>query len=204
MAIKYFTAWACSNRWTSVLLASSELLWLVYLCNDILSCITQQYTSYYSIKSMVLVWYLVSILTSLKPHNYEATINRTCTYINMDFGLECTSAYVEIGSWNQVKLHSAIVLSSVIVMGVLEYILQPRLRPINIPSLLPNSTSYYILDFTNWKQGGHMYLDRASAFLAGPVSIRLNRLVFYPLYPQITLQYKEPWFAKAISLHNTD
>ncbi|OQR98051.1 hypothetical protein ACHHYP_09249 [Achlya hypogyna] len=42
--------------WYKSFLASAEATWLVYVLNDLFSCVTHQYTPYYAFKSSLLAW----------------------------------------------------------------------------------------------------------------------------------------------------
>ncbi|OQS05438.1 hypothetical protein THRCLA_20617 [Thraustotheca clavata] len=37
--------------WYQTILASFEATWVVYVLNDVLSCLTRKYTTYYAVKS---------------------------------------------------------------------------------------------------------------------------------------------------------
>ncbi|OQS03148.1 hypothetical protein THRCLA_21228 [Thraustotheca clavata] len=48
----------------------------------------------------------------------------------------------------------------------------------NLLSLLLNSTAYYMLDFKYWRKDGQVYINRASEFLAGLVSVRWTGVLY--------------------------
>ncbi|OQR95920.1 hypothetical protein THRCLA_22050 [Thraustotheca clavata] len=196
--------------WTSVILASSELLWLVYMANNILSPITQQYTPFYVVKSTVLAWFITAVFSLCAPQTYHASIHRTCDYYDMDFALTCSSALVEIGSWSRAQWNIYFVLASVAVTAISEMYFRPRSIPRPIPTLLLTSTSYFLLDFTDWYAHGHnIYLDRASVFLSGMISVKWKDFMYvFDVKRWCLYSYKidpadhdeEPRIAKAVPM----
>ncbi|OQS04321.1 hypothetical protein THRCLA_03429 [Thraustotheca clavata] len=98
-------------EWYKTALDASEL---VYVLNGIGSIWTQQYTPFYAAKSTTLTWINPVIWTILETHQYTAKIERICTMVNMDFELQCTSAYIEIGSLKRVSIADTFCLGSVV------------------------------------------------------------------------------------------
>ncbi|OQR85266.1 hypothetical protein THRCLA_10728 [Thraustotheca clavata] len=157
--------------WYKNILAAGESTWLVYVLNDILSCITLQYTSYYATKSALLVWFIVACWTLASPQQVYSVIDRTCNYINMDQGLICSSGYVQIGSLSRLLGVVGICFGSITLCYIIERLRQPQLSRLNIPTQLLNSQSYYLLDFTHWVHGDKYFLDATSALMAGIVTL---------------------------------
>ncbi|OQR90983.1 hypothetical protein ACHHYP_05092 [Achlya hypogyna] len=157
--------------WYKTLLAASELTWLNYILNDLLSCATRQITISYAWKSTLCTWFFTVLWTVQSPQQYQARIDRTCTHINMDGGLLCTSAYIEIGSLTRVVWDLVIVVCSVVVMASFEGWRRSHELPLEVPTLLLSSSSLYMLDFDDWSDGGNYYLDQASGVLAGLVTL---------------------------------
>ena len=84
-----------STPWYKVVLVASELTWLVYVLNDLLSCVTQQYTPSYVWKSSLLTWAVA--VACQAPRRYSASLHRRCVYEDMDSRLVCTSGRIDIG-----------------------------------------------------------------------------------------------------------
>ncbi|OQR94461.1 Polycystin Cation Channel (PCC) Family [Thraustotheca clavata] len=156
--------------WYKTLLASSELTWLVYILNNLLSCLTLQWTPYYSWKCTLCTWLIAVIWTTVSPQQYEAKIDRQCEFINMDQALSCTSAFIQIGSFRRVILDVVIVVVSVATLLLAETFFNPKRVSADLPTLLLDASSYYMLDFKDWNLQGAFYLDQASAFMAGVLS----------------------------------
>ncbi|KDO22512.1 hypothetical protein SPRG_11696 [Saprolegnia parasitica CBS 223.65] len=153
-------------HWTKIILAASEATWLVYVLNDILSCVTQQYTPSYAYKSSLLTWGGTFLWTLFDaPPSATANVARVCELINMDDGLVCVSGRVQIGRVDRVCTTVGIALGCIVATYGIERLLQPTLRRRDIPSLLLNAQSVYCLLFR--KVNGACYLDKASAALAG-------------------------------------
>ncbi|KDO18104.1 hypothetical protein SPRG_16519 [Saprolegnia parasitica CBS 223.65] len=153
-------------HWTKIVLAASEATWLVYVLNDILSCVTQQYTPSYAYKSSLLTWSCTFFWTLLDaPPSATANVARVCELVNMDDGLVCVSGRVQIGRVDRVCTTVGIALGCILATYGIERMLQPALRRRDAPSLLLNAQSVYCLLFR--KVNGACYLDKASAALAG-------------------------------------
>ena len=83
--------------WFPTPLASSELTWLVYIANDLLSCVTLQYTPSHAWKSSVTACVVAAAWTFAVPKDYIAYVHRRCSYVDMDLALVRTSGHVELG-----------------------------------------------------------------------------------------------------------
>ncbi|OQS03117.1 hypothetical protein THRCLA_04573 [Thraustotheca clavata] len=160
--------------WYTALLATSELTWLVYVLNDIGSCLTQQYTPKYGFESANLTWFFAFIWTMFYPQQYSASIQRTCSSIDMDFELICESGVVAIGSANRIGISLAIVLICVVVSYIYERRKAPCLPPRFSPPLILNAQSYYMLTLDDWHYKGMHYIDKTSAIMAGILCFDLN------------------------------
>ncbi|OQR90404.1 hypothetical protein ACHHYP_05550 [Achlya hypogyna] len=157
--------------WYQTVLAGSEVTWLVYTLNDVFSCFTMQYTTRYAYKSSLATWVAVVVWSFLSPRTYTAQLHRTCTHVDMDFELVCTSAAVGIGSTSSMAVVAALALVCVVLAYVVERLLSPHLAPLDVHSYLLNSQSLYMLDLTHWQYGGDFYLDKTSAVMAGILSV---------------------------------
>ncbi|OQR91088.1 hypothetical protein ACHHYP_04976 [Achlya hypogyna] len=158
--------------WYDTILAASEVSWLVYVLNDIFTCYTEQYTAVYASKSSLLTSFIVSIWTFLAPQHSTVALGRTCTYVDMDFELACTSAAVAVGSPWRLAVVFCIALASITTSYVVgRFLWQPNLPPIPVKSWLLSAQSFYLLDFTEWYFQGEYFLDKTSAMMAGVLSV---------------------------------
>ncbi|KDO30894.1 hypothetical protein SPRG_04797 [Saprolegnia parasitica CBS 223.65] len=157
--------------WHNTIVAASEATWLVYVLNDLFSCVTRQYTTVYAYKSTLLTWAAVATYTFLQPHVHAAEMTRRCIAIEMDSALRCNSGYIEIGNGVRFWKVIAICCSSILVCYGADRLWQPRLPDVAVPSLLLSAQSVYLLTFDRWIYDGDYYLDRTSAVMAGLVSV---------------------------------
>ncbi|KDO23501.1 hypothetical protein SPRG_22281 [Saprolegnia parasitica CBS 223.65] len=139
--------------WFPTLLATSELTWLVYIANDLL---------------------IAAAWSSMHPQEYTTSVRRTCSYIDMDVTLVCTSGYVELGHWSRVGVDVGLCLSCVLLMACVERLRHPNLPLVPTPSLLLNTTSVYSSNMTNWIVHGHAYMDRMTAVMGGLLTWRYH------------------------------
>ncbi|EQC34685.1 hypothetical protein SDRG_08003 [Saprolegnia diclina VS20] len=163
-----------------VALGAGELTWLVYLLNDVLSVATTAHTVRYALKSTLCTWIVSVVVAVVWPQAYTASIAPNCAYVNMDQLLVCQRATVTIGRWSGVRWNLGFVVCSVLGFALLEQ--RRRGAPPTPPAAASchlNSTAYYMLYV--WSVDDTVtYMDRASAFLAGLVSLRWRQrmLVF--------------------------
>ncbi|OQS00574.1 hypothetical protein ACHHYP_03382 [Achlya hypogyna] len=154
--------------WYDTVLAASELTWTVFILNDVLSCVTQQYTVLYASRSTHLAWIVAILWTLLSPQRHAAQIRRVCTAINMDDGLVCTSGFVQIGNVHRVVVGFGVGVASVVVCYTGARLLYRDTAPGPAPTLLLNAQSFFML--TLEKSGDDVFLDKMSAFVAGVLS----------------------------------
>ncbi|OQR93327.1 hypothetical protein ACHHYP_02659 [Achlya hypogyna] len=164
--------------WFTTLLAASELTWLVYIANDLLSCVTQQYTRHYVTKSSLATYLIAVAYTFASPQAYAARLDRTCAFVNMDCGLRCTSGVIEIGRVSRLLTDGAIVVCSVMVTARWERWARPRLCDRALPAGLLSSAAFYNLQLDGWRFADQVYLDQASAVMAGLLTLYWNEWLY--------------------------
>ncbi|EQC40950.1 hypothetical protein SDRG_02013 [Saprolegnia diclina VS20] len=164
--------------WFPTLLAASELTWLVYIANDVFSCITRQYTPLYAWKSSVGASIAAAAWTIAAPQVYAASVRRSCTYVNMDLALHCISGYIEIGRLRNVWIDVALCLGCVLAGAVSERLYRPKLPATPVPSLLLGAASLYTLEMSSWVANGQQYIDRMSAAMAGLLTWRHDSIMY--------------------------
>ncbi|OQR92010.1 hypothetical protein THRCLA_08820 [Thraustotheca clavata] len=161
--------------WYKTILAAAEVTWLVYVLNDIFSCITEQYTSFYAAKSSHLAWYITIVWVFVSPQQHECNINRVCAMVDMDFALECTTGVIRIGSLFRMKIAVVVAFSCVIVCYMFDRCRLPNLPPKFIDIYSLNAQSMYMLRLEPWKYYDHYYLDSTSAIMAGILSLQYDK-----------------------------
>ncbi|KDO17157.1 hypothetical protein SPRG_15624, partial [Saprolegnia parasitica CBS 223.65] len=149
------------------LLGASELSWLVYIMNDVLSCVTRQYTPFYAWKSSVAASAVAAVWTWAVPQDYTAYVRRRCTFVDMDLALTCISGHVELGRVSRISIDVALCVSCVLGTAVVERLLRPTLPSSRITSLFLNATSLYSSNLSYWAIGDEQYTDRMSAAMGG-------------------------------------
>ncbi|KDO24913.1 hypothetical protein SPRG_09557 [Saprolegnia parasitica CBS 223.65] len=144
--------------WTKTVLAASELTWLNYILNDLLSFATERITIYYAWKSTLCTWLIAVIWTIQAPQH----------------------AHVQIGSFQRVLVDLAIVLSSVLGLALIEWLRlrKKELPNRSIPTLLLSSSSLYMLELDNWTHLGECFLDQASGVLAGLLTLHWHEQLY--------------------------
>ncbi|EQC37763.1 hypothetical protein SDRG_04790 [Saprolegnia diclina VS20] len=162
--------------WFKTILAASEVTWLVYVLNDVLSCVTLAHTASYAFKSSNLAWLLVAIWSMMQPQRATFRLQRACTRVDMDAGLVCVGGTIEVGSWTRLQL--AVLLAIACVVGCYLY---DRWRYPNqqtnatmASALALNAQSVYLLRLTRWTHDGETYLDTTSAILAGLLVLEVH------------------------------
>ncbi|EQC37720.1 hypothetical protein SDRG_04747 [Saprolegnia diclina VS20] len=152
-----------------VVLVESELTWLVYVLNDLLSGVTQQYTPSYAWKSSLLTWAVA--VGCQAPRRYSASLHRRCVYDNMDAGLVCTTGSITIGHLSGVGTGVVIALCAIVgTAAILERWRLPALSPMTLQTLYLSSASYFALSPDAGTVGTD--IDPVFALMAGLVSLR--------------------------------
>ncbi|EQC38783.1 hypothetical protein SDRG_03742 [Saprolegnia diclina VS20] len=164
--------------WYKVILAGAELTWSVYILNDLLSCLTQQYTALYAPKSSNLTWAAAIVWTYIAPQQHRAFLHRHCVAHNMDDALQCVSGGVEIGSVARVSVSIGIGILAIVVCCIFEVLRRPNVPPNSVGTLLLNAQSYYVLDFGRWTWEGDVYLDKMSAIMAGILAVQVRESLY--------------------------
>ncbi|OQS05442.1 hypothetical protein THRCLA_02433 [Thraustotheca clavata] len=164
--------------WYQTILASSEVTWLVYVLNDLLSCVTRQYTTYYAVKSALSTWFVIAVWSLISPPKATVTLDRHCEFINMDDALVCVSGSIKIGSSTGVISVILAAVGCIVVSYTMERLVFPKVPPLEIRSFLLNAHSLYMLDLTHWKLDGKYYLDKSSAVMCGLLSFHYKEKLY--------------------------
>ncbi|KAF0686732.1 Aste57867_21480 [Aphanomyces stellatus] len=162
----------------NVALASLEFQWFVYLLNDGLSGVTQLHTNAYAGKSTWLTSLIVFVWMQVRPRAIVATMARQCTAVDMDSALVCDSGVLEIGSLTLVTTSMAICAACTVVCYVVERYIRCTAKAVDVLSLLLSSQAKYILTFDDWSHHGTIFLDKATALMAGIVTLERHGTLY--------------------------
>ncbi|KAF0682428.1 Aste57867_25441 [Aphanomyces stellatus] len=163
----------------STLLAGSETCWLVIVLTDLFVIATKDLTKKYSFKSSIVTAFASILLSWVSPVTPRFHVARTCDTTQMDLQLTCHSGIVQIGD-SERTLQLVIMTSSVVCLCfVWEYWRQPKFKlPSHFVSLLLPAGAHYLYHKKPWIFNNTLYLDKASAFMCGLVSVKYNKVVY--------------------------
>ncbi|KAF0715640.1 Aste57867_3267 [Aphanomyces stellatus] len=163
----------------STLLAGSETSWLVIVLTDVAMLVTTHHTNAYSNKAMVLAIVAAICISVLWPVQPSFTIRRACSPVQLDFQLTCQAGVVEIGSHRRAIELVAVTAAIVVLCFVWERWRHPAFRlPSHKLSLLLPAGAHFLYAKKAWILNDVLYLDQASAFLCGLVTVTYHRSVY--------------------------
>ncbi|KDO21948.1 hypothetical protein SPRG_21198 [Saprolegnia parasitica CBS 223.65] len=157
--------------WYNLVLAAGELNWLVYVFNDSFSCITTKYTAGYAMKSTLSAWLILIVWTAIQPCEHVAYMDRRCVAIDMDVGLRCHSAFVEVGFVNRIGLSVLICFGCVVASFLLEKYVCRGAPVFDATSLMLSAPAKYTFVLDDWVHNGVLYIDKPSTLMAGVLSV---------------------------------
>lgn len=160
----------------TLLLGAGEMGWFVYVVSDILTIVTQDYTSVCAVTASSSMWIIAGILSIVSPVTPISSIRRECKYDQMDFQLVCESATIQIGSFTRFIQLIVIALALVILTYIIERIRRPKLKTSSRKSnsLFLASGAKYMFDDTHWMHNDTLFLDKASSAINGVLSFTLR------------------------------
>ncbi|KDO33573.1 hypothetical protein SPRG_22089 [Saprolegnia parasitica CBS 223.65] len=120
------------------ILAAGEVGWLVYIFDDICMSFTREHSAAYATKTALLAWLIVATLSFTSPVSHSATIQRSCTLVEMDFEMMCHSGVVAIGSIARFYLLVCIALGGSTLLYTIERLRRPR-------------GDVYVFDIKTWR-----------------------------------------------------
>ncbi|OQR86365.1 hypothetical protein ACHHYP_10625 [Achlya hypogyna] len=181
------------SPWYDVVLAASEVTWLVEVLNDVAMVVTRETAARYATTNSFLVWGATALLTLVHPVTYTAAYAPTCSVVQMNFQVVCRTATVDVGSSLRLGTLLALTLAGNVGCYATARLglrwpsraandVVPFARPPRPPvrSLLLSAGATFLYHHDAWVHGSTYYLDRASAVLNGIVSVSY-RGVFYVL-----------------------
>ncbi|KAF0715649.1 Aste57867_3276 [Aphanomyces stellatus] len=163
----------------SMLLAGSEMCWLIIVLTDIALLVTREHTSGYSNKATYIVTFVATILSAASPVQPFFGLDRTCTATQLDVQLSCDAGVIQIGSSRRVVQLMAATAGTICLCFMFEKWRRPMYQlPSHKPSLLLPAAGHYLYAKEAWIFGDVLYLDKASAFLAGLVAMTHHKTVY--------------------------
>ncbi|KAF0696409.1 Aste57867_12827 [Aphanomyces stellatus] len=203
------------QRLTTVL-AGSETCWLVIVLTDLGLVVTKDHTNSYSLKASILTMVVSIVLSVTTPVVPSFSLARTCDAVQVDYQLACHAGVVTIGSDRRVLELVAIAASSVGLCFAFERWRNPTLTlPRHKLSLLLPASAHYLYNKGPWILDHTLYLDKASAFLCGLITVSYKQSVYvldiktwrtHRLRDESTrlisnIQYDQNRMAAAVPLH---
>ncbi|KAF0713822.1 Aste57867_4196 [Aphanomyces stellatus] len=166
------------QRLTTVL-AGSETCWLVIVLTDLGLVVTKDHTSDYSLKASILAMVTSIVLSVTTPVEATFSLARTCDAVQVDHQIACHAGVVQIGSNRRFAELVVIVGSSVVLCFAWERWRNPTLTlPRHKLSLLLPASAHYLYHKEPWIQDHTLYLDKASAFLCGLITVSFRQSVY--------------------------
>ncbi|KAF0682437.1 Aste57867_25450 [Aphanomyces stellatus] len=170
---------ASGVRSLSTVLAGSETCWLVIVLTDLFMVVTKNHTNKYSLKSSIIVTLASIIMSWARPVTPQFIVSRTCDSSQVDFQLICHAGVVQIGSYERTLQLVVMTSTTVCLCFAWEYWRDPSLKlPSHRVSLFLPAGAHYLYHKRPWIFNNTLYLDKASAFLCGLVSVKYRRVVY--------------------------
>ncbi|OQR95417.1 hypothetical protein ACHHYP_00087, partial [Achlya hypogyna] len=92
---------AAPRPWFESLVIAGEATWLTYVANEVLLIFTHELSVYYSPISSCVSWIIVFAVERANPVVITGALVRDCYGINVDFGVECASGSITVGSFER-------------------------------------------------------------------------------------------------------
>ncbi|KDO33581.1 hypothetical protein SPRG_22090 [Saprolegnia parasitica CBS 223.65] len=185
-----------ATSWLSVLLASSEVTWLVEVVNDMAMVLTRSHAAQYAAINSLSVWAATALLSWNAPVTFTAIYAPVCRLSHMDLQVTCETAAITIGHWQRIATLACLTLSVnalcySIVRSLQRWRWLWRLVPAQwrpkdsvpaptkkVQSLLLSAGATFLFYHAPWIFNDVYYLDRASAALNGLLSVRYDGIYY--------------------------
>ncbi|KAF0698954.1 Aste57867_10445 [Aphanomyces stellatus] len=184
--------------WLTTLLSSVEATWLVYTITDLFSISTSVFTHGYSLKASTLVCVVSATWSLASPTTATVVVARVCAVEAVDFQVVCDGGTIEIGSPRRFQTLVAAAALTCLGCYVVERLnrvyLAPRVRNFSTKALAvkwtpppppPRNGSNFLyaaaqheFAVTHWVFRDVYYLDKASAVLAGLLSLEWSGTIY--------------------------
>ncbi|KAF0715063.1 Aste57867_3588 [Aphanomyces stellatus] len=166
-------------QWLSTLLAGAETCWLVIVLTDVGLVVTKDLTNSYSLLSSIVGTILSIALSVAQPVRPSFGLARMCDVAQLDFQLTCHAGVIHIGSATRVVQLLVLTSTVVVVCFAFEKWRHPNLKlPTHRLSLLLPAGGHYLYHKDPWIFHETLYLDKASAFMCGLVSVSTPHAVY--------------------------
>ncbi|EQC36644.1 hypothetical protein SDRG_06082 [Saprolegnia diclina VS20] len=172
-AVVAFTSTEYERPWYAVLVASSEVLWLALIVNDVGMVWTQAMTPKYTPLHRAIVYCSATLLTSLDPVQHTLSLGLQCYLAQVDAQVVCNSAVIRIGELRRLVSLVVLVLSTQVLsyMVVRAYLYMHKTSLTGVPStrdaFFMYAGAHYFFCRAKWTVDGVYYVDPASAVLNG-------------------------------------
>ncbi|OQR89143.1 hypothetical protein ACHHYP_06455 [Achlya hypogyna] len=163
-----------------IILASWEVAWLLAVIDDMFLVVTREHSRLYLGINSALLCLVAALISFTAPIAPTLTVNKTCSFIQMDFQVACRSAELVIGQRSRVLLLSGLTVAfKVVSYCVVRGVVGP-LPPTTATSNLLSAGAKYMYTHAHRVEHGVYFLDRASAVLNGILTYRSGD-VYYAL-----------------------
>ncbi|OQS03081.1 hypothetical protein THRCLA_04606, partial [Thraustotheca clavata] len=158
------------------LLLASEASWLTDVTTDILLIFTQDIAQIQAHASSMIFWLTIICLESISPIRATAMVDRTCTRVNMEVELTCTSGVVNIGSTSRALIIVGLNFLSIIAGLMIAYACQKFNSDVVKPSTLAMLPAA-VLVFCPPK-GDAWTMDKSVASMSGIFHFQTNKALW--------------------------
>ncbi|RHY33610.1 hypothetical protein DYB32_001512 [Aphanomyces invadans] len=157
--------------WYTVVLASGEVGWVVYVINDLTTPYTKHLTPHFTNFVGLASWAAAAVISLVRPVSPSATLHRDCSVVQIDMQLVCVCGTVYIGDVSRFTtlVGIAVGLSVAGVLATRVHHRGQRRTPKSLgkPShLLPAGANYLFMRH-DWMHHNTFFIDLASAAAAG-------------------------------------
>ncbi|EQC33780.1 hypothetical protein SDRG_08465 [Saprolegnia diclina VS20] len=171
----YFAA--VPTPWYKIALAAGEVTWLVSVVNDVALIVTKEYSMYYTTANSLLVWLIVATLAGASPVEATLALSPHCQVAQLDLLVTCAAGDLVIGQVRRLLALICIVIGcNMVCFGVVRCCMRrPQSR---VTSLLLSSGAKYLFLHDGRLVDEVYYLDRASAAIAGLLTLRVGHVMY--------------------------
>ncbi|KAG9414735.1 hypothetical protein AC1031_008150 [Aphanomyces cochlioides] len=163
----------------STVLAGSESCWLVIVVTDLGIVITKDCTRRYALYCIIVTTIGTVILSFVSPILPKLVLSRTCQSAKFDFEMKCQSGIVQIGNSHRVIELVIMTMVVVVVCFAFEMWRCPNyaLSAHKMSRLVP-AGAHYLYSKGSWVFHNIFYLDKASAFMCGLITITYDGSIY--------------------------
>ncbi|KAF0705794.1 Aste57867_6951 [Aphanomyces stellatus] len=104
----------------ATMVLAGESTWVNYVIDDAMLVIMGRRARYVAPVASFLAWTITTVVASQFPVQLRADLNRECTAVNTDIGLQCTSGVVHVGTWDRVVAQVVVHVACFVVAALLD------------------------------------------------------------------------------------